>query len=232
MILLAAALVALADPPRGEVFAGGSGTPDQSYGYLAVHHTVARNREARLFLRGGGSHLAYRFDEGERTLSVSSPGATLGVGAAFDAATTSLGVAASLEGRWTTSTPDDGAPTRVFESGGVLSSQLFWTARRRTAVFAMGSISGANGYLWSRAGALHQAVPRLRRDTDLQLWLGADATARGNRDVRGLEIAALAELRSRDLRGAIAARAGVALEDTGDRQARQPTLGASAYWRY
>lgn len=232
MILVGLALTALAAPPRGEVFGGWAGNANGGYGYLTAHQSVARSEQASLFLRGGASHLQYRYFNGLDDVDVDSPGASLGIGFTYVPGALSFSLAASYEARITTHDPWNAAPVRTLESGGVLSSTVFWEPRRRMALFAIGSFSGANAYLWTRIGGLHQVVPRLRRDTPFSLWLGLDGTARGNPDAHAYEAGAVAELRSRDLRASLAVRSGVTFESAGDRDFLQGTVGVAAYWWY
>jgi hypothetical protein len=226
------ALCALADPPRGEVVAGWAGNLHQGYGFAAYTPTLGRSEDASVVLRIAPSYLYYDYYDALGTTHVSSPGTSVGVGFRYYPSLVSFGLAVSADFRYTTTNVPGRSPEKGPEIGAAVSGDVYAPIGRRAVLYAAGSFSGANVYLWSRGGFKHQVLPAFKRHTWAQVWLGADVTARGNRDARALEVAALAEIPIRDWHAAFNLRGGLSVEDVGAGPHAAPTVGLGMYYSY
>ncbi len=231
IFLLAAA--ALADPPRGEVTAGWSGNATQGYGFVAAQPALARNEEASFVLRASVSQLYYTFDNLGVETRVDSPGASIGPGFVYAPGDVSLGAAVAFEIRRPTEKPVDGPETTDTELGATLATNLYWRPGHRSALYGILSFSGANEYLWSRAGFMQQVIPMFRTDTAAALWIGPDITTSGNEDTRLLEFGGTLEVPVRKINMSFNVRGGYALQDVeGANPTGVPSIGAGLYWAY
>lgn len=232
MILALVASVAFAEPAGGEILLGWAGNATHGYGFATAQPAIARSEDASLVLRGTASHLFDTYFDGASMIRIDSPGASLGVGFKLAPGPLSFGLGISFETRRPTQWTDGENPQTKYVFGAALSTELYWTPSRRLAIYGVANLSGANAYLWTRAGFVHQLIPMFQRGTKYALWAGLDATARGNKFARGLEGGGVVELRMRDLHASVALRGGYAVEVAGDRVLYQGTGGVGVYWWY
>jgi hypothetical protein len=224
---------ALADPPAGEVLAGLAGNTEQGYGFVGVNPSLARSSDASVVLQLTASHLYYQYYEAGQWIRADSPGASLAFGFKYLHGAVSYGLSTGLEVRDTGRHPlSGGKTTHSLDIGALVGGDIYALLGRRAVLSVAVSFSGANTYLWSRIGFKHQIIPAFKRHTWAQLWLGVDATARGNQDARALEAGVLAEVPFRDLHAAVNVRGGLSVEDVGEGPVPTPTVGLGMYYSY
>lgn len=230
LALLAAVSLARAEPPRGSINAAWSGGPSRMYGFVEATPVIARHDGASLGLRVTSSFLRYEVvDARQQSLRVDSPGLALAAAFAYAPGRLSIDIATGAEGRRTLR--DEAATGRLLhlDLGVTLAVSTLWRPDPRLALSASGSFTGANNYFYGSAGARRQVVPLFRHDPPTAFWLGVDASAQGNHDLRSIDGAALAEITNADWKLAFNVRSEFGVQDVGG--ARRPTarLGCGLY---
>ncbi len=230
LALLAVFCVAHAEPPRGAVAAGWSGGPSRFYGFVQAEPALGRSEEASVGFRATSSFLRYEIiDAYQKTTRVDSPGLALAAAFTYAPTTWSFDFTVGAEARRTLREQVDAARLTNLEIGVTLAIDASWRPDPRVAFSAGGNFSGANKYFFGRAGAQRQVLPLFRHDPPNALWLGVDATAQGNRDVRSVEGGALATMVIVNWKTSFSVRGDFGVEDLG--HSTQPTarLGFGLY---
>ena len=232
MIAALTALVAFAEPPRGEVIVGFNGNSDQGFGFVSVQPALARSEDASFLLRGTVSQLYYTFPDLLGLTRVEAPGMSLGPAFLYTPRDFIFSLNIGLGARHATRTVGDFSEARLVPDA-TLGGDIQWRPDQRASIYGLFSFMAAEPYLWARAGAMHPVYPFIPRDEAASVWLGVETTSSGNFRSRLLEVGPVMEVPVRDLRAAFSVRGGLAIRHTGDLFIRQGfTLGAGLYWSY
>lgn len=225
------ALVAFAEPPRGEVIAGFSGNTDQGYGFATFQPALLRSEDASIVLRGTVSQLYYAFLDQGTLNEVGSPGLSIGPGFTYTPGDVGFGMAVGVGVRRSTRTIDVLTAT-TYDIDALLTGDVTWRPQQKASLYGQFSFSAANPYLWARVGAMASAVPLLRANTPVAVWLGFEVTTNGNFESRVLELGPVVEVPIRDIHTVFSARGGLSLQRAGGELEQAPTIGLGVYWWY
>ncbi|MEZ4235984.1 MAG: hypothetical protein R3F59_07430 [Myxococcota bacterium] len=222
---------ALANPPRGEVFGGVSGSATQNYTYLTFQPAILRSEDASFVLRATLQHVYFNYLDDEDNIQVDAAGTSFGPGFVFSPGRLSLSMAIGLHAQHATS-KIDGNADRGLQLDASLEGNVVYSPWAQAQLYGIFNFSAASPYLWARAGATHAIVPQ-RTDSSLALRGGLEATSSGTFQARILEVGPVLELAARDIGAVFSVRGGLAV-DTGDalRSRLSPSLGAGAYWAF
>jgi len=212
-----------------ELIAGWEGSALGGYAFGSTLVTVGLTGRHALVLGGSGSYLYYTFPDSGGPTEVASPGASVALGYRLHAERLSATVIAAYEQRRTSERPAALPSARYTQRGVAVEGELWFQPTRLTTVDAILSYSGANHYLWSRAG-LQRQVTNTRLRQPIALGVGVEGTAQGDRDVRAYAAGMVISLEFVHSDGSLQIRAGyVRLRYSDQTSAAKPYWGVGLY---
>jgi len=188
---------------------------------LGSHHA--------LVVGGSGSYLYYSFPDSGGITEVASPGVSAALGYRFRTERMSSTLSAAYELRRTREGPAVLPATRRTERGVAAEEELWLQATPLTVVDAIVSYSGANRYLWARAG-LQRQLTNTQFQRPVALAVGVEGTTQGDRDVRAYEAGVVLALEFVHTDGSLQVRTGyVRLQYSDQTSESKPYFGVALY---
>ncbi len=209
--LLAALLftTAASRAQQADLVAGWEGGASRGYGFVQPSVSVGLAPGLAAFGQATASHLRYDLAEGTGRSRVASPGVGMGAGLRFARPRVTASAGVGYETRWTRRGLADGTEAEERESGALVQGNVFARPAPRTTVSALASYGAANRYVWTRAGVLQQVLAP-QRGMLFGVGVGAEVTAQGNDDARGIGAGGVLDLGLRPFGGSLQFRAGYA----------------------
>ena len=164
-----------------ELVAGWEGGDSRGYVFASPTMSFAAKDAYSWVLRGTLSYLYYDVTETAGTTHVRSPGEAVAFGLRYSAPNITATIAPGYEIRQTRRHPASGGEENDNESGVVVQGDVFYQATPLVNVSGIVSYSGANDYVWARAGIKRQ-VTNLGAGNAATMHVGMEVTGQGNRD--------------------------------------------------
>ncbi len=207
-----------------ELIAGWEGSALGGYTFASTLVSVGLGAHHALVFGGNGSYLYYNFPDSGGSTEVASPGASAVLGYRLHSERLSATLIAAYEQRRTLERPAGLPSARYTQRGVAVEGELWLQATPLTTVDAILSYSGANHYLWSRAG-LHRQLTNTRLRRPVALGIGVEGTAQGDRDVRASEAGVVISLDFVHSDGSLQVHAGYGRWRYSDQ-----TFASKPYW--
>ncbi|OLC08309.1 MAG: hypothetical protein AUH42_01815 [Gemmatimonadetes bacterium 13_1_40CM_70_11] len=182
-----------------------------------------------LVIGGSGSYLYYSFPDSGGPTAVTSPGVSAVLGYRLRTERLASTLSALYEVRRAREGPAVLPATRRTERGVAAEEELWLQATPLTVVDAIVSYSGANRYLWARAGLQRQLTnTQFRRP--VALAVGVEGTTQGDRDIRVYEAGVVLALEFVHTDGSLQVRTGYARLQYSDQTSEsKPYFGVALY---
>jgi hypothetical protein len=184
-------------------------THGSSYGFVGPAYTHPFGSDnvawtARVF----GNYLTYEFSDLTKTTKVHSPGASAAVGLKFGSKNTfAVSAGPSVSWRKTTVTTNAGAETKIDETRTGVNLGTEISAGSANNLQILGNYNTTDKYAWGRVGAKTQLTNRTWKDANA-LFLGVEAIAQGNQDIKSVQFGGLFEINHVPARMSLMFRAG------------------------
>jgi hypothetical protein len=225
------ALVLFAPSPATigqELITGWEGSSSRGYAFVSPVVTVHRSDQFSWIVRGSLSYLYYDFPEGNGKTKVRSPGESLGIAFRYSAPGITATIGPGYETRQTKRRLASGAETRENEDGVLIQGDVSYQVTPLTNLSLLGSYSGANDYVWVRAGVKRQ-ITNFDHQGSTTLHVGAEVTGQGNKDSKSAQIGPVLEIAYPRVNTSLQLRAGLQRVEAGDSRNSQAYFGAGLY---
>jgi hypothetical protein len=228
---VSSALAFLAHSPNTlghEVVTGWEGSSSRGYAFVSPVFTAYHSEPISWLVRGSVNYLYYDFPEGAGKTKVRSPGESLGVAFRYSAPGITATIGPGYETRQTRRHLPSGAETKETEHGLLIQGDVFYHATPLTTLSLLGSYSGANDYVWVRAGAKRQ-MSNFKHEGSTTLHVGAELTGQGNQDSKSVQIGPVVEFAYPRVNASLQFRAGLERVEAGDSRYSRGYFGVGFY---